>query len=374
MPEINETPMGDGAVTTETEETQQSILVDDVVSALTNPPSAEDGEVLDLREQLQRAADEYDKRTAEAFGRALVESLCEDPSDVRRLEALLILGLAHPSILELYQVSLANEGRRLCILLENQGELERARGLLEMLATRVPEDRDLQQDLSSMMRRCGDVTELVDRCLKRAEEAVEKGTPMDAIPWLQEVLLHDQSRRDVARMIRDLRYQEMEDETHSRKRTRLVGFLLLVSMLIGGFAVREYQINASYEALPVAEHNDRVSIDSRIDGIDQLVASNRLWVGMFNMVNERTELRLESERLAAKEAEQQRVRRAEASERSVKAEKLRLEAIDAVMGNHYDEAKELFVTALSLGAEDWPRRERIIANIAAIDDLLKGHK
>ncbi len=374
MSEINETPLEDGSVTTDTEEVPQYVLVDEVVSALTNPPSGEEGVVMDLKDQLQRAADEFDKRSAEAFGRALVESLCEDPSDVRRLEALLILGLAHPSILELYHVSLANEGRRLCILLENQGDLERARGMLEMLNTRVPDDRDLQQDLSSMMRRCGDVTELVDRCLRRAEEAVEKGTPMDAIPWLQEVLLHDQSRRDVARMIRDLRYQEMEDQVQNRKRNRVLGVLVLVSMVLGGFVVREFQIKGAYDNLPQAVLDNRASIDARAQGIDELIASHRLWVGMFGLVQERNDLHLNSERLGAEEAAQARVLKEAALERSAKAEKLRLEAIDAVMGNNYGKAKELFETALSLGAQDWPRRERILANIAAIDDLLQGRK
>ena len=35
-------------------------------------------------------------RGSTGYGQALVDSLCEDPGDVRRLEALLILGLAHP--------------------------------------------------------------------------------------------------------------------------------------------------------------------------------------------------------------------------------------------------------------------------------------
>jgi len=255
--------------------TEERLLVDDVVKALTSCREGEEGGALDLREQMQRAADEFDRRTAETFGRALVDSLCEDPADPRRLEALLILGLAHPSILEKYQVSLAAEGRRLCVLLENNGEMERARGLLELLVTHVPDDRGLQQDLSSMMRRTGDVDELIERCLQRADEAVHSGQPMDAIPWLQEILLHDQSRRDVARMIRDLRYQEMANRARIKRRNRLAMVLIVISTVLSTLFVRERHIDDSYQALPPVDMENVGALNARLAGIDTLIADNR---------------------------------------------------------------------------------------------------
>ena len=348
----------------------QGFLVDEVVSVLTNPPQDEEGVVMDLKDQLQRAADEYDCRTAEAFGKALVDSLCDDPGDVRRLEALLILGLAHPSILAKYHVSLAAEGRRLCVLLETQGEVDRARGLLEMLAARLPEERELQQDLASMMRRSGDVEELVERCLTRADEAVQKGRPMDAIPWLQEVLLHDQTRRDVARMIRDLRYEEMDQLAKRRRRNRLVLLLVVISTSMSVLFLRENRIRQDYASLPPLASQDQQAIDARIAGIDGLLADNRFWFGMFGVVGERSKLQEQQDKLGAKRAEQARKLRAATEERAGRAEALRLEAIEKVMAAEHQNAKELFQAALKLGAPDWQRRERIEANIIAIDELL----
>jgi tetratricopeptide (TPR) repeat protein len=345
--------------------------VDEVVSVLTNPSLGSDGATLSLKEQLQLAAEEYDKRAAEAFGRALVDSLCEDPGDARRLEALLILGLAHPSILAKYHVSLAAEGRRLCVLLENLGDVDRARGLLELLTTRLPDERELQQDLASMMRRHGDTDQLVDRCLERADKAVQSGKPMDAIPWLQEVLLHDQTRRDVARMIRDLRYQEMETLARQRRRNRLVLILVVISTALSAVFVREQHIGADYGALPSFTATDSAAISARIVGLDTLIADNSFWFGMFNVVGERSRLQEMHDRLGAKQAKVKREKIARDLERQSHAETKRLAAIDAAMAAKYDEAKELFQGALALGDQDWDRRERIEANIAAIDDLLQ---
>ncbi len=89
----------------------EHLLVEDVVNALTGGDLQRDEEsVDDLRERMEGAATEFDERTAFAFGRALLDSLCEDPGNLRQLEALLILGLAHPDVLERHRISLAVEG------------------------------------------------------------------------------------------------------------------------------------------------------------------------------------------------------------------------------------------------------------------------
>jgi Flp pilus assembly protein TadD len=347
--------------------TEDRLLVDDVVCALTNPP--QDGPS-DLRAQMRRAAEEFDRRTAEAFARALVDSLCDDPGDVRRLEALLILGLAHPAILKKYQVSLVAEGRRLCALLENQGDVERARSLLEVLATHMPDEKQLQQDLASFMRRAGDVDELVERCLERADEEVRKGRLMEAISWLQEVLLHDQSRRDVARMIRDLRYQEMENLARRRRRNRLTALLLSLVAVMGGFAWREHKMAGEYAALVASTPFDAASIEARIAGIDHLIANDRFWLGMFAVANERSELQRELDILEATTASAGRHAAELQYQRQAKAESLRLSATSNVSAGDLQAALAEFEQALAISKPEWERRERIEANILAIQGLL----
>jgi hypothetical protein len=354
---------------------EERMLVDEVVEAITSAAATEGGEItLDLREQMERAAAEFDKRTALAFGRALVDSLCEDPSDVRRLEALLILGLAHPQILEQYKVSLGAEGRRLSVLLENRGEEERARSLLELLAQHAPEDRTIQQDLASMMRRCGEVDELIDRCLKRADEEVRAGRPMEAIPWLQEILLHDQTRRDVARMIRDLRYEEMENSRRRSRRRKVALAAIALSTALSSLFVREQQIRGEYGSLPPMVSEDAGALEARLAGIDGLLSENHLWIGMFDVVKERSELQQEVDRLEAQQAERERQVAQLVVQRQSMAESARLKGIELVNRAQYEEALFQFQRSLELSPPDWERRERVTANVVAIEELLRKRK
>lgn len=352
---------------------EERLLVDDVVAALTTS-EGDSEQCTGLREQMERAAQEFDKHTALAFGRALVDSLCEDPGDVRRLEALLILGLAHPHILEMYKVSLAAEGRRLCALLEARGEEERARSLMELLSQKAPEDRAIQQELASMMRRCGEVDELIVRCLARADEEVQAGRPMDAIPWLQEILLHDQSRRDIARMIRDLRYEEMENAQRKKRRGRIALVIIAISASLSALFMRERSIDGEYASLPAIESTDVTSMQARLSGIDGLLDDNKLWFGMLGVMDERSELRKQVDQLEAREAKRERKLDQVAYQRQALAESARLEALDLVNRAEYADALYQFQRSLELSAPDWDRRERVSANIVAIKELLEKRK
>jgi hypothetical protein len=351
--------------------TEDRLLVDGVVDVLTCAIAGEDCNEETLRGQLQVAVDEYDGRDAEAIGRALVESLCEDPGDVRQLEALLLLSLAHPEILGTYHISLGAEGRRLCVLLENNGEAGRARGMLELLATELPKDREVQQDLASFMRRSGNVDELVERCLMRAEVEADAGRISGAISSLQEVLLHDQSRRDVAKRIRDLRFAEVATQTAVRRRNRLILLVVAVTTTVTALFLRETKIREGYAALPPVEINDEAALGSRISGIDSLIASNRFWFGMFSVVDERSYLNKRKENLESKLVAAAREKTGLEAQRQEKAESLRLKAISSVAAGQLDFAKVQFREALDCSNAGWDHRERIEANIAAIDKLLR---
>lgn len=349
-------------------------FVEEVVRALTCAESPGEGGAEepggDLLAQMQRAAAEFDRRTAEAFGQALVNSLCDDPSNVRMLEALIILGVAHPDVLRRHGVSLAQEGRRLAVLLEHAGEVERARTLLELLATRLPGDRGLEQDLQGLMRRQGETDELVERCLRRADEAVQAGKPAEAIPWLQEVLLHDRGRRDVARMIRDLRYQEVAERRRRMRRRKAALVGVLISALATAGVVREARIRDEMATLPVVCADDPASIAARLAALDELVAEHRLWLGRPAVSSERAQLRIQLDRLEAKAAEQRRAAAEAARERAERAEAARLEGRIACERGEFREALALFRRALALGDPDWSRRPRIEADVRAIEAWL----
>lgn len=343
---------------------ENHLIVDDVVSAVTGTLSEDGAE--DLRHQLQRAAAEFDRRTADAFGRALLDSLCEDPGNLRQLEALLILGLAHPDVLEAHRISLAVEGRRLAVLLERAGEEERARTVLELLASHMPGERSIDHELAGLMRRSGNTDELVDRYMRRAEEAVADGRVSEAIPWLQEILLIDRTRRDVARMIRDLRYQDAERSALRARRFRLMACVVLVTALVTVLFSRELDIRRSFGELPAAEPGDRDSMKVRQAALEGFLEDNWLWTGFFQATRERDELRsriAEEERkeAAAAEAFQQEARRVRE-----RAEAARMRGIMYSDRGQFAKALEDFEQALVGMDESWEHHAQVLRDIEAL--------
>jgi tetratricopeptide (TPR) repeat protein len=345
----------------------REIFVDDVVQVLTSLDSDEiQGEAL-LQEQMQRAADEFDERTAQTFGKALLDQLCQDPSDLRKLEALMILGLAHPAVLEENRIPLAVEGRRLAVLLERAGDPERARCLLEVLATRMPDEEGVDRELSEMLRRSGSTAELIERYLARAEEAVQGGKPMAAIPWLQQVLLLDRTRRDVARMIRDLRYQESERVTAHKRRNALIVLVATILVVVIGVAIREMRIENTYRDLPEVSEGDLPGLRTRLSSVNDLVDQHRFWIGMFRTVSERRQLESTIDMLEDREQEAEIERGREQQHRLALAEAARERGLQAAERGDFDAALGDLRSALELSNETWPPRARVMADIEAIE-------
>lgn len=356
--------MHDPATDTQSQDSQ--LIVEDVVTALTGEVEA----ILDadrLRSQMERAAEEFDRRTAHAFGRALLDSLCEDPGNLRLLEALVILGLAHPDVLSEHRISLAVEGRRLAVLLERSGDPDRARSVLELLAGNMPSERTIDQELAGVLRRSGKTEELVERYLARAEDSIKEGKPSEAIPWLQEILLLDRTRRDVARMIRDLRYQEAEKTNRSKRRWRLLLVLLLVSSGVSALIAREVSIRRAYDSLPDASLTTPGSLQERRAGLQAMLDDYRVWSGMVGVTQERDTL---DTRIADRERENAaEARRANkvAEQRQEMAEAARMRGLMHSERGEFDSALLSFREAMERSRPDWEHRAQLQVDIDAIE-------
>ena len=180
---------------------KKQLIVEDVISAL-YAGGVEGGPNGNLKAQVKRVSVELGRRKAHQFTKRLVDSLASNPDELVQLEALVVLGFAHPDVMRKHRIALSAEGRRLGGLLEKAGRSERAREIFEMLCERFPTDRTFELELAGVVRRSGNSEELIERYMERAQEHVNRKEMDDALPWLQEVLALDRNRKDVTRMIR----------------------------------------------------------------------------------------------------------------------------------------------------------------------------
>jgi tetratricopeptide (TPR) repeat protein len=268
------------------------------------------------------------------------------------------------------RIALGQEGRRLANRLEATGETMRAQDLLELLSQNDPRDRGVDKQLASIMRRTGNVDRLVERYLRRAEEAVADGRRRDAITWLREVLMLDRSRRDVARMIRDLQYEAREVKEGWSRRLRMVGIVLISAAMGVGLVYRELHVQRAYQSLEPAVSGDLDSLRARIGALDSLISKNRLWLGVFEAGRERAAIRGEIDRIEAKQAEIARELADRRAEQAMVTDAARTRGILMLEEHDFEGAAAQFEAALETAPLDWEHRARLEADIAAIEEFL----
>ena len=345
--------------------------VDEIVAQLT--PSTPDGTAPDLRSHCLHAERAVEAKKAEALADTLLEYLDSVPDAYEELEAAVVLWLAHPKALGRHADRCAVESRRLASLYERRNEVPRAQALLEQLLARNPDDKALEHELSSLMQRTGNADRLVERYLHRAEEAMREGRRTDAIRWMREVLAVDRSRRDVARMIRDLQFEEAEKRRAWRRRVRALALLVLVVGSVMGVMWRESWLQQRYAAIPPAEANDIVGMRERLESIDHLIASSPLWMGAFQASSERADLRAAIAKHESRLLQEQLAAEADERRRLDEAESSYVRARGAVDEGDFSAALKFYERALEVAPQDWSELERIQADIQAIQEWIAQH-
>ena len=347
--------------------TDKSLIVEEIVSRVTGYGQGEDQP--SVREDVDHATREFDRGTMRGYCKALIEHLEHAPDDIAALDALMIVGFAYPSLMGRYKIQVVQEGRRLAHLLENNGDVDRAAELLERISQDDPANRGVDKDLASMMRRTGNIDRLVDRYVRRAEEAMSEGRRRDAITWLREILLLDRSRSDIARMIRDLQYEQREIRLNWRRRIRIAAVMTVVIGLAVGVVFRELHIQKTYSQLSPQTGEDREALEIRLANLDSLINDNPLWLGMFPASRERADLRRQVAELDAAAAEEAQRLADEYSNKLMRAEAARTRGLLFLEQRDFEGAERAFERALELAPADWNQRSRVEADRLAIAEL-----
>lgn len=321
-----------------------------------------------LKALVENAATSIDGFTAQAWCLELLPYLTANPEDALALEALLVLGLAHTEVHARHRISMPQEGRRFAILLERAGDPQRAEDMLRLLLEMFPGNETLLGELEALERRDGSMGRRVERHLRSAEEALRGGRRDEALRWLREVLALEPRRRDVARMIRDLRFEEELSRENWRRRVRLAALACVGVVALAVFLGRERAIESERAALPVAQAGDLLSTRERLAGLEHLLEGNLFWLRMGGVSRECTLLRMEVERLELREVAQA-ARRTEARSRAaLLADAERSQAFVAADRMDFDAALAHFRGALEVAPEHWEHREATQREVTLLEE------
>jgi tetratricopeptide (TPR) repeat protein len=344
-----------------------TLIVRDATLAINGAPEKRAEHREHLRSRIAEVA-RMDPRTAEDCVEALSGVSEGEGADPDVLEALIIVGIAQPDLAERLGVATLSIGRRLASRLEKLSEIERTMAVLELLQQHFPGNDALEHDLAQLMRRQGMIKDLVERYFGRARSLMREGRNGEAAGWLREVLQLDPSRKEAARMIRNLRFKGRG--TGSSQFAGFLRFLLLtVAISVGGaYAVlRELRLRDEFRDLPRAVEGRPETVERRLASLERFVQEHPIWHGALGVLAERSELRVQVEvlrdgRRLAEEAEQRaRVESLEA------ADLCRARGMNLFEEGDLTGALEAFREALGHGGESWPERQRVQRDVADLE-------
>jgi tetratricopeptide (TPR) repeat protein len=339
-------------------------IVEDVVATLTTSAGAGYGGAAALRAGMRRATDQFDEHAAAALARALVDTLSQSPDNVRVLETLVILGLAHPGALAQHRISLTTEGRRLAVLLEQAGQFERAYCLGELIAERaLPENGGVTPESA----------QAVEQLVRDADFAAARGRTEAAIRCLLEAQRLDPERQDVVRAIRDLRRRREFRKARTVRALKLAFAFTLLSGVGTAILLRETRIWSHWKALPMADPDDLGAMRARLDGIDAMFAREQVWITMPAALLDRDRLRHDIALRArpvlpvltdvAPELEAQ----TQASGAYELAEEARVSGLHHAEKGLITEAIADLRRSLELAPAEWVHRDKVQADVNALE-------
>jgi tetratricopeptide (TPR) repeat protein len=320
-----------------------------------------------LKLLVEKAAAELEGSVAHAWCLELLPYLTANPDDALALESLLVLGLAHPDVHSRHRISMPQEGRRFAILLERAGNPQRAEDMLRLLLDMFPTSETLKSELEALERRDGSMGRRVERHLRSAEEALREGRRGEAQRWLREVLALEPRRRDVARMIRDLRFEDELAREGWKRRVRLAALACVAVVALSVALWRERSIDAEYAALPSAAADDLLATRERLAGLDVLIDGNMFWLGMWGAARERSLLRVQEERLELREVAEAQRRSETRSRAALLADAERSQAFVAADRMDFDVALARFKGALEVAPEGWEHRDSTQREVALLE-------
>ena len=305
-------------------------------------------------------------RTAEECMEVLNSAASGEQADPEVLEALIIVGLAHPMLASRMSIAPVNAGRRLAVRLERSGQIDRTLALLEVLLASFPGQDSLERDLAAVMRRQGMVQNLVERYFERAQKLIREGRHQESIKWLQEVLQLDRTRKDAARLIRDLRFRAKSHDRYKAVRWKFVMSALALSLGVSFLALREIRLKEEFGSIPQATEDNLGALRRRLTDVEAFAERHPVWHGGFGVVKERSRLRQIVERLEAKALITKEQQETRDRERLEAAQLARDRGLMKAADGDFPGAIVEFELALENGGENWPHRADIERQIQAI--------
>ncbi len=207
------------------------------------------------------------------------------PTDLQARERLVELTLGKDGVTINGFDPLA-EGKELVDLMVEFGDIQRVRAMLERLLMVAPNDPDLKKSLVNVHVKAGDQKRIAELYESIADDLVREQRPLEAVGYLQKILLIDRSRTDVSERVRKL--YEFDERSRRRGRAMSVLAVAFCLLLVLGSAYWFYneQAEAEFGRIDVRELVAREDFAGARAAFDEFVTSHPLTTAVSKAATE----------------------------------------------------------------------------------------
>ena len=195
------------------------------------------------------------------------------PTDLQARERLVELTLG-PGGVALVGFDPLVEGKELVDLLLEFGDISRVRTLLERLLMVEPHDPDLKKALVNVHVKAGDQKRVGELYESIADDLVRQQKPLEAIAYLQKILLMDRGRTDISDRVRKL----YEFDEHARRRGRALSVLAVLFCLLlvlgSGYWFYNERAEEDYARIDVHESLQREDYAAAISSYETFITEH----------------------------------------------------------------------------------------------------
>lgn len=197
------------------------------------------------------------------------------PTDLQARERLVELTIGENAV-QVTNFDPMAEGKELVGLLLEFGDTKRVRALLERLLLVAPDDPDLKKALVNVHIKAGDQKRVVELYESIADDLVGQHRPLEAVGYLQKILLLDRSRGDISERVRHL--YEFDERTRRRGRALSVLGVVFCLLVVAGAGYWFYNQRAEeeYSRIDVRELIAREDFAGAQTAYDDFVAGHPL--------------------------------------------------------------------------------------------------
>jgi tetratricopeptide (TPR) repeat protein len=252
---------------------------------------------------------------------------------------------------------------------EREGRIQRAASWLTIGWQMLVQDGRIVKALEDFRARQLARTRAATEHLSKADAAVRAGNLRRADKELNALRAVEPRHPHVGKVALAIAAKRRTREQARRLLLARAAGTGLALLILGSLVLWETRARQAYRGIAALEAQVPETLEQRLMALEGFMRTYPIWLGTLGAIEERARLKVQVGAFKRRASEAPLLVAEVQQDQTREAEQLYFEGRRLAEGERYGEALEQFAEALRLAPDDWPRRDRVARDIAALSSL-----